>query len=482
MKRCAPGDAGDIDECDNGEERKPLTKTKRKKIDGSDGGKQVIAKKKTKKSTGKKVIRGGTKAQGKKLKKKKKKPIDRTAQVAVEGGPPKKKKPTTKKLKKKPKKKKKSTKKKIVEKKKKRKKCPANDSENGNGDAGDDGIPKKRKKRRKLANGNGGDGGDGDGPQPPVLSIDIGDNSTGHHHHHLQDSKQTDDRIESDETLRSHRDEIHIKETKDAAAVILSECRDNLERIKIIDVSQSPRVTAARCESFINNLVHSNRMLQHKIDKGRGMCEFAAEPVKRQWEESFLHEPVGDQNACIKFKLGQCIATEMYSYVHGTDFTLREYFTPREMAELHADGNGGCGINNSNNTTTTINNSNGNSGTAAKSKRTSKKRPDCEGKTCLLCRRHDVLSAILVARSKGDQVASSLVLPNTANFVNVKGEYDLSNVVYNLPCRYEGLMDPVATVNQRYFEPFMHNGVRWLRQTIPYSKGEVHGNLGSNHF
>lgn len=306
------------------------------------------------------------------------------------------------------------------------------------------------------------------------MQIDTGDDNT--NAESIQDSQQIDEQIESEEALRSQRDEIHVKEAKDAAVVILSECRDTLEKMNIIDVTQNPKVTAARCENFINNLVHSNRMLQHKIDKGRGMCEFAAEPVKRQWEESFLHEPVGDQNACIKFKLGQCIATEMYSYVHGTDFTLREYFTPREMAELHSGGEGGSNGANSNDLRNT------NSSGTTKSKRPSKKRTDCEGKTCLLCRRHDVLSAILVARSKGDQVASSLVLPNTANFVNVKGEYDLTNVVYNLPCRYEGLLDPVATVNQRYFEPFMHNGVRWLRQTIPYSKGEVHGTLGSHHF
>lgn len=431
MKRCAPEDAGVPDGC-GGKEKQSLKKQK-KKVDTSDGEQALIKKKQKKKG---------------------KKTTNRVARVMAEGNP------SNKELKTKHKKKskKQSANNEIV--KKKRKKRPVGDS--------NDAISKKKKKRLKF---------DSDGPKPPVLSIDIGDNGT----QHIRDSQKIDEQFESEETLRSHRDEIHIKETKEAAAVILSECRNNLEAIKIIDVSQNPKVTTARCESFINNLVHSNRMLQHKIDRGRGMCEFAAEPVKRQWEESFLHEPVGGQNACIKFKLGQCIATEMYAYVHGTDFTLREYFTPREMAELHADGNGGE-INNNNKKPNNNDNRVVNSGTPAKPKRASKKRPECEGKTCLLCRRHDVLSAILVSRSKGDQVASSLVLPNTANFVNVKGEYDLSNVVYNLSCRYEGLMDPVATVNQRYFEPFMHNGVRWLRQTIPYSKGEVCGNLGSNHF
>lgn len=316
---------------------------------------------------------------------------------------------------------------------------------------------KKKTKRKRLRSTDGCDRA----CLPASLRIEVENNSTDNSN---GESENIDAQLESEEALRSSRDEIHVKETKEAAAIILDECKDTLDRVKIIDVSQSPRLTAARCENFINNLVHSNRMIHHKVDQSQKMCEFAAEPVKRQWEESFLHEPMGDQHACVKFKLGQCIATEMYSNVHGTDFTLREYFTPREMANLHSDE------------------SNKNPSGAAKSKRATKKQPESDGATCLLCRRHDVLSAILVARSKGDQVANSLVLPNTANFVNVKGEYDLSNVVYNLPCRYEGLLDPVATVNQRYFEPFMHNGVRWLRQTIPYSKGEACGTLASTHF
>ena len=279
-----------------------------------------------------------------------------------------------------------------------------------------------------------------------------------------QAARQIDEQIESEVAMRQTRDNMHVKETKEAATIILNECKDTLDRVKIIDVSQSPRLTSANCENFINNLVHSNRMIHHKLDQSRSMCEFAAEPVKRQWEESFLHEPVGDQHGCVKFKLGQCIATEMYSNIHGTDFSLREYFTPREMAEMHTNGNAAA------------------SGAASKSKKSGSKQICSEGTTCLLCRRHDVLSAILVARSKGDQIAQSLVLPNTANFVNVKGEYDLSNVVYNLPCRYEGLLDPVAAVNQRYFEPFMHNGIRWLRQTVPYAKGGDSGTLASTHF
>ena len=322
--------------------------------------------------------------------------------------------------------------------------------------ANEEGKTKKTKRKRPRST----DGCD-KACLPASLRIDVENNSTDNGN---GESENIDAQLESEEVLRSSRDEIHVKETKEAAAIILDECKDTLERVKIIDVSQSPRLTAARCENFINNLVHSNRMIHHKVDQSQKVCEFAAEPVKRQWEESFLHELMGDQHACVKFKLGQCIATEMYSNVHGTDFTLREYFTPREMANLHSDE------------------SNNNPSGAAKLKRTTKKTPESDGATCLLCRRHDVLSAILVARSKGDQVANSLVLPNTANFVNVKGEYDLSNVVYNLPCRYEGLLDPVATVNQRYFEPFMHNGVRWLRQTIPYSKGEACGTLASTHF
>ena len=301
----------------------------------------------------------------------------------------------------------------------------------------DDKKGKKRKKRKKgLAELIVDTVGDGETADPVCRGID--------------------DQLDSEAALRHHRDELHVSETKKAAVKILEQCKKELDSCSFVDVTQNPQLAAAKCESFINNMVHSNRMIHHKMDGQQVMHEFAAEPVRRQWEESFLHEPMGNQQACVKFKLGQCIATEMYSHVHGTDFTLREYFTPREMAETAAD--------------------------CANAKQA--KKSDCARTTCLLCRRHDVFSAILVARSKGEQVAPSLVLPNMANFVNVKGEYDLSNVVYNLPCRYEGLLDPVATVNLRYFEPFMQNGVRWLRQTVPYSKGldSVQSASASNHF
>tara|TARA_B100001094_G_C18185996_1_gene803799 strand:- start:2482 stop:3789 length:1308 start_codon:yes stop_codon:yes gene_type:complete len=284
--------------------------------------------------------------------------------------------------------------------------------------------------------------------------------------------------LESDEVLRSQRNALHAKETKEAAALILEQCKQHLDTCTL-DTSEVPGLAVSRCDDFINSMVHQNGMMAHKLDMARKTREFAAEPVKRQWEESFLQEPSGDQCACAKFKLGRCIANELYSSTHGSDFTLREYFTPREAVERQNAA--------AKKTTTTTtgtgrsivddeNNDDDDGANNMKKKKKKKKLKTDLGSsrggtaTCLLCRRHDVFSSILVARSKGEQVVPSLVLPDIANFVDVEGEYESSGVVYNLPSRYEGLLDPVVAVNRNYFEPIMHNGLRCLRQVLPYAR------------
>lgn len=305
---------------------------------------------------------------------------------------------------------------------------------------------KKKRKRQKIL----------DLKLDTAFNIDLCSNESTHG----SKSKETDDYITSQNAMRQYRNEMHVTETKDAASAIFEECKRAFDDDTIMNIDNAPALSAAKCNNFINNLVHSNRMMDYKINHSNSTHEFVAEPVKRQWEESFLHEPTEKQCACVNFKLGQCIATELYSNVHGTDFTLREYFTPREMAQLCSNNKGKHGEKSSTNAVKQTN----------------------SGTTCLLCRRHDVLASILIARSKGEQIASSIVVPNMANFVNIKGEYELSNVVYNLPSRYEGMLDPIAMVNMRYFEPFMQNGVRWLRQVIPYAKGDQSASMMSNHF
>ena len=248
-----------------------------------------------------------------------------------------------------------------------------------------------------------------------------------------------------------------MKETKEAMN-ILEQCKEHLDKCAL-DMSESLALAVSRCDDFINNMVHHNGMMGHKLDMARKTRDLAVEPVKRQWEESFLQEPSGDQCACVKFNLGRCIANELYSSTHGSDFTLREYFTPREAVE-RMKATTTTATTKATATTTT---------TTKKKKKKDLKAGSAGTATCLLCRRHDVFSAILVARSKGEQVSPSLVLPNIANFVDVEGEYESSSVIYNLPSRYEGLLDPVVAVNRNYFEPFMHDGLRCLRQ-LPYAR------------
>lgn len=267
----------------------------------------------------------------------------------------------------------------------------------------------------------------------------------------LLDSKNSTDtvceiknQLESEQVLRDVRDDLHVKETKQMASKLLEECKQHIDDV-VIQGTHTPELCASKCDDFVNKMVQNNVMLDSKVVVCENRKDLMTEPVKRQWEESFLHEPVDGQQPCVKFKLGRCIATEMYSNVHGSDFTLREYFTPRELASRG---------------------------------KTKAKAVEC-GTTCLLCRRHDVLAAIMVARSKGESISTSVVLPTVSNFVNIKGEYNSENVVYNLPFRYEGLLDPVAAINRTYFEPFMHRGQRWLRQVVPYCKGE--GNGASDH-
>ena len=265
-----------------------------------------------------------------------------------------------------------------------------------------------------------------------------------------KDDSEMRRQLESDEVLRSQRDALHVKETKEAAANILEQCKEHLDKCAL-DMSESPALAVSRCDDFINNMVHHNGMMGHKLDMARKTRDLAVEPVKRQWEESFLQEPSGDQCACVKFNLGRCIANELYSSTHGSDFTLR-----RPSRHASRGAHEGRHHHRHQATTTT-------STTRRRRRRIS--RPAVQNGdvpvavTCVLCPRGQSKE-----RCRRRWCCRTLPISWTLK-ESRKLQCDLQSAV-----SVRRLLDPVVAVNRNYFEPFMHDGLRCLRQVLPYAR------------
>ena len=128
----------------------------------------------------------------------------------------------------------------------------------------------------------------------------------------------------------------------------------------------------------------------------------------------------------------------MFKEEFGNDFTLKEFWTPRDVIEA-------------NNLTKeeSVNNN-------AYSK-----------KPCILCLRNDTLACVLRARGSGTSCPIVSNASRIHNYVGIPGEYFIDHCICSSSKRYEGLIDPVVLPIKSYFEPIRLDGLRSLRQTIP---------------
>ena len=240
------------------------------------------------------------------------------------------------------------------------------------------------------------------------------------------------------ETLDEIRESHYVAQSKacqEEVLRIIGKCKAAQGKDDVIDAERPMQLSEEVVNSFVQNMtqVDSTIMLSRKDTRLSLEKQINVEPVKRAWEDAYLCEPTGTMRPCKRFAGGSCVATDMFADVHGKDFTLREYYTPEEVLQMSRLS-----------------------------------QPPGDQKMCLLCRRQEIMGAILTQRSRGEGMSAAVTVADMSNFVDVEGEYVIESCICSLPNKYEGIVDPVVMVARHFLEPFRSGGVRWLRQTIPY--------------
>lgn len=150
------------------------------------------------------------------------------------------------------------------------------------------------------------------------------------------------------------------------------------------------------------------------------------EPVTREYEESYLCEPIGSQRPCLMD--GSCEGLQITN-AKDRAFILREFLKPSEQREYEATG----------------------------------KYP-AERRLCLMCKRMELARAHTNIRADGMGVREDTILPDWRNLVDVEGEYRLEDCIVSSREVYEGILDPVVLHVRSAYRLCEKNGKRYYDQ------------------
>ena len=265
---------------------------------------------------------------------------------------------------------------------------------------------------------------------------------------HKHETLSTPSNYHSIDITNVQKDIVQASHIHDACLSVYNEniikcCDDILSKIKSREAEmreiledQSNISKKAQIENMVHSMVNvenaegfvltDNAFTQHHTDK-------SVEGIRRCWDEMYLMEPIKGEYPCLYSSTNECVATEMFKHDFDESFTLKEFFTPSDIANKKNKG----GV------------------------------KERQLQPCILCLRNDVLASVLRIRSTGETCDIHTQVSRVHNFVGLKGEYLIEHCVCSLPNQYEGLIDPVVMPLKCYFEPHKLNGVRCLNQTIP---------------
>jgi len=156
--------------------------------------------------------------------------------------------------------------------------------------------------------------------------------------------------------------------------------------------------------------------------------------VHREWEERFLHEPIGSERHCRNWLSRSCFAGLLESNgVKDPTFGLCEFYTEPELTEIQ------------------------NAGWVWPT----------GARLCILCLRAEIHSRFMAARCNSQRVLSNVAYSPIANIVGEEGEYCVESCFVSDPDRYEGVMEPVVIPTVHDYTVYRTNGIRYLKQLLP---------------
>lgn len=150
------------------------------------------------------------------------------------------------------------------------------------------------------------------------------------------------------------------------------------------------------------------------------------EVVPREYETTFLREPVGNERKCANNS--QCQGMKIPN-TGVNAFVLREFLLPSQTEHFKRTG----------------------------------KLPKTN-QLCLLCKRNEVAKAFINIRAEGKGCKQNVILQDFRNMVNVPGEYCARDTIVSAENCFQGLLDPVVLHSRSAYRIKIINGVRHYDQ------------------
>lgn len=165
----------------------------------------------------------------------------------------------------------------------------------------------------------------------------------------------------------------------------------------------------------------------YDITKSSRINEYGkeVETVTREYEESFMTEPIGDQRPCINGQ--ECEG----NFIPNSEkpFTLREFLYPSENEIYKKTGH----------------------------------YPSQQNR-CIFCIRCELARAIIYIRANGVACRQDTILQKHRNLVDIPGEYRLQDCILTKKDCWEGIIDPVVLHTRNSYKFELVNGTKTYKQ------------------
>ena len=152
------------------------------------------------------------------------------------------------------------------------------------------------------------------------------------------------------------------------------------------------------------------------------------EVVERQYEETFLREPINNERGCA---LGDdCEGFKVIdSNMANAGFVLREFLLPSQMQVFKSSGTW-----------------------------------PTEPSLCLMCKRAEIAKAYYNIKADGMCVKSDVTLQDYQNLVGIKGEYRIQDCILSSSHSYQGLLFPIVQHSRTAYKLKTMGGINYYVQ------------------
>lgn len=178
---------------------------------------------------------------------------------------------------------------------------------------------------------------------------------------------------------------------------------------------------------YVKNLIQQTPIANFDMNKNPNVDKYrdSIEGVTRQYEESFMCEPTGDQRMCCMEEAceGMCIPQSPEKFV------LREFLLPSQQKMYEET-----------------------------------KRYPIQRAPCIMCKRLQIARLVVSARAAGTGMKDDCLVQDYYNFVNIPGEYRLEDCLLSKRTVWEGVVSPVVLHVRNAYKYVLKDGKKTFTQ------------------